>query len=137
MPLEYLLAFQVFCGGFAAHLAAKQGSSRAVWFVVGMALPIAGVLLALVVARGPGASTGRVSPGLGARGKAGPSQGRRRPKRCSGSYIADCQGCPYFRSRPLFDSSPEDAPKGHCHYFRKALSEENGSKPEHVVAEGE
>ena len=135
--LAYFLAFQVLCGCFAAYVAAGQGRSRAVWFVVGMALPIAGVLLALVVAREPGARAGRVSPGFGARGKAGPSQERPRPKRCSGFYIADCQGCPYFRRRPLFDSSSEDAPKGHCQYFRKPLAEENGSKPERVVAEGE
>ena len=137
MLLAYFLALQVFCGCFAAYAAAKQGRNWAAWFVVGMALPVVGVLLALVVSREPRARTGRVSPGSGARGKAGPSPGRRRPKRCCGSYIADCQGCPYFRRRPLFDSSSEDSCKGHCQYFRKPLAEENGSKPERVVAEGE
>ena len=44
----------------------------------------------------------------------------KRPKRCCGSYIPDCEGCPYFK-KALFESSPNSVKKGECRFFNRDL----------------
>ena len=113
--MEYLVAFQVLCAGFAAFVAARKGRSAILWFAVGL-LPVVGVVLALTVERPSARREGR---GKGAE--------PRPPRRCRGSYIPDCEGCPFF-TRPLFDASYQGPKKGYCKRFERTLSEEAGSK---------
>ncbi len=127
--IAYLLAFQLLCGSFACFLAARRRRSRLAWFAVGTLVPVLGVLLALRVKQ----STGRRSaPGPGRKAKS-PS-GRSRPRRCSGSYIPECHGCPHF-ARPLFDATYGGSKKGHCGLFGRDLYVETEKAKSRVVLE--
>ena len=122
--MEYLLAFQFLCGGFAAWGAARKRRSPLGWFAVGFLLPVLGVVLCLLVGtrvRAEGSGRGR-------------TRTRRRPKRCNGSYIPDCQGCPYF-TKPLFDSSYDGKRRGRCAFFDCDLEEEARKGGSRVVIE--
>jgi hypothetical protein len=106
--MEYLIAFQLLCGCFAAFVAGRRSRSRAAWWFVGALLPVAGVVLALTASH-PGAA-GSSGP---AHSASEPRKPAGRPRRCCGSYIPDCLGCPYFR-RPLFDGEGSSQKKGTC-----------------------
>lgn len=110
----HVLALQIACGAFAAFVAARNGRNRAVWFAIGMLLPVLGVVLALSAKKpyAPGEYTGGATRSL-----------PRRPKRCIGAYTADCLGCRHF-SRPLFDDSYKNGKKGRCGLFRRELIEQ-------------
>jgi hypothetical protein len=126
--MEYFLAFQLLCGLFAAFVAARKGRSALVWFALGLLLPIVGVVLALrarpprVRTEGPRASVDEAA-----------SQ-RQPPRRCCGSYIPDCLGCPFF-TRPLFDPSYEGPKKGYCQHFENVLVEEGDREGSPAVSE--
>lgn len=125
--MEYLLAFQVLCGCFAAYVTARQGRNWLAWFAVGMLLPVVGVVLALSAAKehlGRKATARRILWGKTDKLAEGAP---RRPRRCRGSYIPDCQGCPYFRRNPLFEPGDDGPRKGYCRYYRQALVENDGS----------
>ena len=116
--MAYALAFQLLCGCFAAFLAGKKGRSRLAWFAVGLLIPIVGVGLAWSV------SPRAAIPGATGRERAADARTpRRRPKRCNGSYIPDCLGCPYF-VKPLFDSSYSGSRKGRCKLLGRDLVDE-------------
>ena len=120
--MYYLAAFQVLCGGFCAFVAVRKGRSPVFWWLVGTVLPVVGVVLSLTVA--PAERT-RVAA-RGRRGSREPAGKERRiPRRCCGSYIPDCLGCPFFRRR-LFPASPrEDSnTKGFCEHLHKELRAE-------------
>jgi len=127
MRWEYLLAIQIACGCFAAFLAARQGQSRPAWFAVGALLPVVGVLLALWATRTRPARAEAGRPGASGKEAKGRARGRRPPRRCRGSYIPDCVGCPHFRASPLFDPSLQDSRKGYCELFGKPLVDEETS----------
>jgi len=112
--MYYLIVIMVLCGFFSAFVAARKSRNRIVWWFVG--LTILGVALTLAVPEKQ--VTVRATGGRRARG--GARQGRKKPKRCCGSYIPDCFGCPYFR-RPLFDPSRAEDKKGHCEFFGRDL----------------
>ena len=69
----------------------------------------------------------------GISGQSGPRE-KHPPKRCCGSYIADCQGCCYF-ARPLFDPSYAGTRKGRCERFNRDLVDEGGDKSSRIVVE--
>jgi len=121
--MEYLLAFQFLCGGFAAYVAARKRRSLLGWFAIGFLLPVLGAVLCLVV----GARVRAGGPGPEPRK-------RRRPKRCNGSYIPDCQGCPHF-TKPLFDSSYNEKRRGRCEFFDRELQQEGRKRGSRVVIE--
>jgi len=114
--MYHLIVLQVLCGFFSAFVAVHKGRGRLAWWLIGALLPILGVVLIL---RATDRRTAR-RPGM--KGPRADQQARLEPKRCRGSYIADCLGCPYFR-RPLFDPSPAADRKGHCDLFHKDLFE--------------
>ena len=119
--MEYVVVFQVFCGFFAAFVAARKERSVLAWFAIGTLLPVVGVALALRVKRTP------------ARGGKERTV-RQAPRRCRGSFIPDCRGCPFF-SRPLFDPSQDSSKKGYCQRFERVLVQENGRKGSRVTFE--
>lgn len=117
--MEYLVAFQLLCGCFAGYVASHKKRNWFFWFLVGGAVPLLGVLAALMVEE-----PAEEEPGVPARGRNGSSgRERRPPSRCCGRYIPDCRGCPYFK-RPLFDRTYSGARKGYCELFDKKLVEE-------------
>ncbi|MHC4592772.1 MAG: hypothetical protein ACYS8L_08775, partial [Planctomycetota bacterium] len=59
---------------------------------------------------------------------------RTKPKRCCGSYIPDCFGCPHFR-RKLFDPARSEGKKGYCEFFRKDLVDPSREKNSKVAIE--
>ena len=124
----HVLAFQIGCGAFTAFLAAREGRSRLAWFLVGMALPALGVVLALLVHR---AGRRRGSP---AERPQAPPRAVRRARRCTGEYIADCQGCPHF-SRPLFDDSYDGVRKGRCVLLHRELTDRPARRHSRVILE--
>lgn len=113
--MEYLIAFQLLCGCFAGFAASRKKRNGILWFFIGTALPVIGVVLALTV--GVPRKRAERAPHANDSG-----YGHRRPSRCCGSYIPDCQGCPHF-VRPLFDRSYTGHRKGFCKFFNKVLSE--------------
>lgn len=127
--MSYLIAFQLLCACFAGYVASQKGRNWFFWFLAGFAVPILGVILAVTVKKprrpqaekseGPGASTPRLGP-------------RRRPSRCCGDYIADCQGCSYFQ-KPLFDLTYSGSRKGWCELFHKVLTEPAAGKGTKIV----
>jgi len=126
--MEYFLAIQLLSGLFAAFVAARKGRGALAWFALGLLLPVVGVVLALRV--GPlRARAEHTGPGL----QEAAAQ-RQAPRRCCGSYIPDCQGCPFF-TRPLFDPSYEGPKKGYCQHFEKVLVEQGGREGSHAVSE--
>lgn len=123
--MPYLVVVQILCGFFSAYVAGRKGRSRVAWWFIGALLPVAGVVLALL------AGDKERSEGSAAAVTHAPSEAalrrRRRPKRCCGSYIPDCLGCPYFR-RPLFSQNPRPNLRGTCQYFGIDLVQESGSR---------
>jgi len=116
---NYLIVMQVLCGAFSAYVAGRKGRSRWAWFFIGTLVPVLGVVLALLAEQVKTESEDRVGPaGLGGR-----KVKARRPLRCCGSYIPDCQGCPHFR-RQLFAGERRADVKGHCAYYGKDLTED-------------
>ena len=109
--MEHVVVFQLLCGCFAGFVAARKGRNWLLWFAVGALVPVVGVALAWGAA---------ARPARAADAAAGRQRRRRAPKRCTGLYIADCQGCPYFR-RPLFDASYSESKKGYCERFGRTL----------------
>jgi hypothetical protein len=126
--MEYILAIQLLCGCFAAFAARRKGRSAVAWFAIGALLPVLGIVLALRAGR-PRAPR-RAAPN----GSREADAALRPPRRCEGTYIADCLGCPFF-SRPLFDETYEGPNKGYCRRFRRVLSDEKGKKGSTVVFE--
>lgn len=125
--MHYLIVFQVLCGFFCAFLAGRKGRSRTTWWFVGALLPVFGVVLSLAVPQSPASAL--AAPRKPGRKRAA-RRPRKKPKRCCGSYIPDCFGCPYFR-RQLFDPARLEGKKGYCEFFGKdliAASKEKGSK---------
>ena len=116
--MSYLIAFQLLCGCFAGYVASQKGRNWFFWFLAGLVVPVLGVVLAVIVARP------RRPSAEGERPRAGTEAARERrpPSRCCGSYIPDCQGCPYFR-KPLFDPTYSGTRKGLCEFFHKELKE--------------
>jgi len=127
--MEYLVAIQLLCGSFAAYVASRKNRNRFLWFLLGLAVPVGGVLMALIVGKG------QRTPGKGVESPdVAEAEPRRPPKRCCGSYIPDCRGCPYF-TRPLFDPSYGGRRKGYCELFEKELIEEAGARQAKIAAE--
>ena len=118
MVWEYVVAFQLLCGGFAAFLAAGKRRSWPLWFALGLLIPILGVALAWWIPEKRGERRSSAREGL--RPKKCP------PTRCVGHYIADCAGCPYFL-KPLFDPSYSGPRKGYCTLFARDLLEGQGA----------
>lgn len=129
--MYYLIAFQVLCGCFSAFVAGRKGRSRLAWWLMGALLPVFGVLLSLAAPAAPGAPR---SAAAATDTKREPSQTRKRPKRCCGSYIPDCFGCPFFR-RQLFDSDRSEDKKGYCEFFGRELRDKSKRKGSTVVIE--
>ena len=128
--MAYLVAFQLLCGAFGAFLASRKRRSPAAWFAIAFALPIVGVILAYRVGE-----YRRAKPRL----REGRDERRRPlqpPKRCCGSYIPDCLGCPHF-SRPLFDDSYTGGKKGYCRLFGKQLLESGERKTAKITFQDE
>jgi hypothetical protein len=123
--MYYVVVLQILCGCFAAFVAARKGRSPLLWGLLGVVLPVVGVALALVLPT--------VQASAGSAGGGRTAQRRRvRPKRCRGSYIPDCFGCPHFR-RVLFDAEPSAGKKGFCEFFAADLYEESGSGAPHAA----
>ncbi len=59
---------------------------------------------------------------------------KRRPKRCCGSYIPDCEGCPFFQ-RPLFGEPQAKGRKGRCLFYKRDLKVESTGKRSRVILE--
>ncbi|MFW6188876.1 MAG: hypothetical protein ACOC7T_00450 [Planctomycetota bacterium] len=118
--MHYLIIIQILCGFFAAYVAARKGRNRYAWWLAGAFLPVVGVVLALLADQ---ASSG--SPALSDRLQGAPGRPlrRERPKRCCGSYIPDCLGCPYFR-RHLFEQEHRERVRGSCEYYGEDLIDE-------------
>ncbi len=118
------------CGFFSAYVAGRKGRNRVAWWFIGALVPILGVVLSLTASekRGSPASAGLGSASSGRR------QGRKKPKRCCGSYIPDCFGCLHFR-RPLFDPLRAEEKRGYCEFFRKDLVAGPNRKGAKVVIE--
>jgi hypothetical protein len=130
--MPYVIAFQVLCGFFAAHVASRKGRSGLRWWFLGALIPVFGVVLSLALPERPGP----VRLSEGGMGGSSVRSHRHRPKRCCGSYIPDCHGCPYFR-RQLFDSARSEGRKGHCEFYHKDLT--GNSQPDEsglVVEDG-
>jgi len=117
--MQFLVVFQILCGFFGAFVAGRKGRSRLGWWFIGAFLPVFGAILCLM-APDAAAKVGATEQGDGADGI---RKQRPRPRRCCGSYIPDCQGCPYFR-RPLFEAHREADGKGTCTFYGKQLREE-------------
>lgn len=129
--VAYAVAFQLLCGSFAAFLAGRKGRSRIAWFAVGLLVPIIGVALAWSAApraAGPKAKRRDRAPGA--------QRQRRRPRRCTGSYIPDCLGCRYF-IRPLFDPSYSGFRKGRCELLGRDLVDEAERESSKPASEGQ
>ena len=117
--MHYFIAFQILCGCFSAYVARRKGLNPVSWGLAGALLPVFGVVLAVAVS---GSSSAAESlPGTGHRRPASPP---RRPRRCCGSYLPDCFGCPFFR-RQLFARDQAKDKKGYCEYYRKDLVDES------------
>lgn len=114
--MYYVIAFQVLCGFFSAYVADRKGRNGVLWWFVGALVPVFGVALSLALPQAPGPRP----LSAGAAGERGERSRRRRPKRCCGSYIPDCHGCPYFR-RQLFDPGRSEGKKGRCEFYEKDL----------------
>lgn len=114
--VHYFVVLQIICGFFSAFVAGRKGRRRATWWLIGALLPVVGVVLALLAepvrSEAPGQAGRRQQPA--------PSRPRRRPTRCCGCYIPDCQGCPHFRRR-LFASRQTSGDRGFCEYYNRDL----------------
>jgi len=130
--MHYLIVFQILCGCLSAFAAGRKGRNRTLWWAIGAFVPLFGVLIALMV---PEAGAGLRAP-RNRRGRIEEVQAdrRSRPRRCRGSYIPDCQGCPYFR-RPLFDADPQPHKKGTCTFLGKELWEESAQDDSAVTVD--
>jgi len=124
--MEYLIAAQLFCGVFAAYVAAGKCRSKLAWFFIGL-IPIVGVVAAVLAPHA--APCGH----FGAR-STGRTSAPERAKRCSGTFIPDCRGCAYFR-KPLFDPSYAETREGYCEFFHKELRKEQQDPVTDVPAE--
>lgn len=113
--MEYLIVFQILCGAFGGYVASRKGRNVIVWLFIAGVLPLAGLALVLMVGE-----VGSSAPNITGVG----TQKRRRPRRCDGSFIPDCRGCPHF-SRPLFDPSYGASHRGRCRYYRRELREQS------------
>lgn len=124
----YVLVFLLACGIFSGIVACVKGYRFLRWMARGALLPVIGVYRALKLKnrrsrnRGPGAGAG--------------SKEKKPPKRCRGSYIPDCAGCPFFQS-PLFDEPTPQEVKGKCLRFRRVLKEESVPGGNRVIVETE
>jgi hypothetical protein len=126
MRMYYLIIVQIVCGFFSAFVAGRKGRNQVAWWFIGALVPVAGVVLSYLVSDIDAAEP---LPQAGFPSKQA-SRRPERPKRCCGSYIPDCLGCPYFR-RQLFSSERADGLRGHCEYFDKDLRDrrvEGGSE---------
>ena len=108
----YVIAALLFCGAFCSFVAAGKNRNRWLWFVIGF-VPFVGVIAVLVVPP--------LRPTGGAGQTAPEGRARKRPRRCSGAFIPDCRGCPYFE-RPLFTGRADEGGKCYCRFFRKELA---------------
>lgn len=129
--MEYIIAFQLLCGCFAGYVAAQKNRNWFWWFLVGLLVPVAGVIIALAVDAPRRGSGGRPR----SRTRDRETDTLKRPKRCCGRYIPDCKGCPYF-SRPLFDGTYRGRKKGYCNFFKKDLVEEKKEQKGRVIIHG-
>jgi len=128
--MYYAIVCAAVCGFFAAFVGGRKGRNRVAWWFIGALLPVLGVVLSLLV---PEKRAAAVAVQPGATGGAG-RPGRRKPKRCCGSYIPDCFGCLHFR-RPLFEPVHAEDKKGYCELFRKDLMAGSDRKGAKVVIE--
>ena len=115
MPL-YLIAGLILSGLAAGYVAGRKGRSRIAWAAVGTFLPGLGILLSIAVPERGGTDDSQEA-GVGSR----KSPPRRRPRRCCGSWIPDCQGCDWFH-RELFRSSETTDAAGYCEYYGRRLT---------------
>lgn len=130
--MHYLIAFQVLCGCFSAFAAGRKGRRPAIWWFIGALIPVFGVVLSLAV---PDSPASRPATATGAGGKTVRARrARAKPKRCCGSYIPDCFGCPHFR-RKLFDPSRSKGKKGYCEFFLKDLMDPSRERNSKVAIE--
>lgn len=128
--MYYLIVIQVFAGFFSAFVASRKGRNRFFWWTVGTFVPLLGVALALAVPR----KAAPPSFGPARQTAAAGRSSRKRPKRCCGSYIPDCFGCPHFR-RQLFGPDPAEEKKGYCTLFGKDLVAPHRESSAKVVIE--
>jgi len=113
--MPYLIAALILSGVAAGYVAGRKGRSRIAWGVVGVLLPVLGVLLCVAM---PARGDGEGSRQAGAARKPRP---RRRPRRCCGAWIPDCHGCDWFH-RELFRSSETSDSAGYCEYYDRQLT---------------
>ncbi|MFP4027987.1 MAG: hypothetical protein ACLFWL_09365 [Candidatus Brocadiia bacterium] len=126
--MEYILAFQLLCGFFSAFLAVRKHRSLTGWFAIGLLVPVAGVIFAWVI--GPySLKDSQKQSDMPTEKPAG-----KRPKRCCGYYVPDCQGCPYFE-KPLFDKSFEGDRKGRCRFYGRVLEQNEEEKKSRAIVE--
>jgi len=114
--MPYLIAGLILSGLVAGYVAGRKGRSRIAWMAVGMFLPGLGILLSIAVPE-RGDADGSPEGGAPAR----KAHVRRRPRRCCGSWIPDCQGCDWFH-RELFRSSQTTDSVGYCEYYGRRLA---------------
>jgi hypothetical protein len=113
--MYFFICVQLLCGLFACFVAKAKNRSATLWLLLGAILPILGVVIILILSP-------KDAP-LSEEKDSSEQKPKRRPKRCCGSYLPDCHGCPYF-SRPLFDNSYNENKKGRCEFFGRDLYEE-------------
>ena len=117
MPYVVMM-LMIVCAFASSHIAARKGRNTVHWWFIGL-VPIFGIMLALLMDTGAPGGVTRKKKGARKRKDALP---RKRPKRCCGSYIPECWGCPFFR-RNLFDPDPHEGKRGYCEHFRRELTE--------------
>ena len=91
------------------------------WFAIAGGVPVIGIALVVLIGRSESSH-----PKTDVREK----RSQRPPKRCIGSFIPDCRGCPFFSS-PLFDPSEDDTCVGRCRYYGKELRAERPLQGRH------
>ncbi len=127
--LSYILVFQIACGISALLIAQRKGRNRPAWLAAGTFLPVIGLALILVLKP-------LKARKQAARGKQRNKARMRPPKRCCGSYIPDCEGCPYF-VRVLFEEEVIEGKKGDCRFYGRELTVETDTRRNRVVIEEE
>jgi hypothetical protein len=119
--VEYAVIGWIAGAAFVAFVARRLGRRPMLWFLVGLALPLASI--AVVYAVGAAAERPAATEGK-ARVLKMP---RKAPKRCCGRYIGDCHVCPFFRGPKLF-SPTDEAEAGYCERFERTLWKDSGGE---------
>ncbi len=125
----YVIVFLLACGlitGLTAHF---KGENIFEWGLTGIFLPIIGILL-LITGHKPPHKRKKGTDGRHAKKKV-----RKRPKRCCGSYIPDCEGCPFFQKSLFADNTVQTGKKGDCLFYHRELKDDHHQKRSRVIME--